>query len=63
LTYHEIAGLLNRDERTIWASYSKAVKKMPEKLEIRKGIELPLSIFTTELTALEAAIAYLKERS
>ena len=27
LSYHEIAVLLNRDDRTIWTSYNKAKKK------------------------------------
>jgi hypothetical protein len=27
LNYHEIAVLLNRDDRTIWSSYNKAKKK------------------------------------
>ncbi|GEM_PF-1395097 len=62
LTYHEISQIINRNERTVWASYNKAREKMPEKLEIRKGIEIPLSIFSGELTALEAIISYLKEK-
>lgn len=32
LTYHEIAVLLNRDDRTIWTVYSRARKK-----ELLKG--------------------------
>jgi len=62
LTYHEIAELLNRNERTIWTAYNKSKDKMPEKLEIRKGLMLPLRIFSTKLTALKAAISYLKEK-
>ncbi|MFH2028209.1 MAG: hypothetical protein ABIJ08_03655 [Nanoarchaeota archaeon] len=27
LTYHEIAVLLNRDDRTVWTCYSRAKKK------------------------------------
>jgi len=27
LTYHEIAELLNRDDRTIWTVYNRAKKK------------------------------------
>jgi hypothetical protein len=27
LTYHEIAVLLNRDDRTIWTVYNRAAKK------------------------------------
>jgi len=31
LTYHEIALLLNRDDRTIWTCYNRAVKKLKKK--------------------------------
>lgn len=27
LSYHEIAVLLNRDDRTIWTAYSRVIKK------------------------------------
>ncbi|OIO64387.1 hypothetical protein COY28_06895 [Candidatus Woesearchaeota archaeon CG_4_10_14_0_2_um_filter_57_5] len=27
MTYHEIAALLNRDDRTIWTCYNRAQKK------------------------------------
>ncbi len=30
MTYSQIAKLLNRDDRTIWASYNKAKKKLGE---------------------------------
>ena len=30
LSYHEIAVLLNRDDRTIWTSYKRAKKKRGE---------------------------------
>ena len=28
LSYHEIAELIGRDERSIWANYKRAIKKM-----------------------------------
>lgn len=31
LSFHEIAVLLNRDDRTIWTSYSRAQKKLVAK--------------------------------
>ena len=31
MNYREIGGLLNRDERTIWTVYSRAVKKRARK--------------------------------
>ena len=30
LTYHQIAELLNRDDRTIWTCYNRAAKKRRE---------------------------------
>jgi hypothetical protein len=30
LSYHEIASLLNRDDRTIWTCYNRAKKKKKE---------------------------------
>jgi hypothetical protein len=30
LTYHEIALQLNRDDRTIWTVYNRAIKKKGE---------------------------------
>ncbi len=31
MTYHEIAQALNRDDRTIWTVYNRAVKKKGDK--------------------------------
>ena len=64
MSYKEIAEELNRDERTIWASYNKAMQKQEEPIKIKKTkINLPVSIFENrELTILEAAIIYLKEK-
>jgi hypothetical protein len=31
LTFHEIAVLLNRDDRTIWTVYNRAMKKRKKK--------------------------------
>jgi len=31
LSYHEIAEQLNRDDRTIWTVYNRALKKRGEK--------------------------------
>ncbi len=30
LTYHEIAVMMNRDDRTIWTAYNRAKKKRNE---------------------------------
>jgi len=64
LTYHEIAELLSRDDRTIWTSYNKSIKKQPTKLIVRKTLVfIPTSIFKNrKLTILEAMVVYLKDK-
>jgi len=64
LTYHEIALLLNRDDRTIWTAYNKSKIKMSEKLKVTKTlVYIPTSIFKNrELTIFEAIVVYLKEK-
>ncbi len=64
LTYHEIALLLNRNDRTIWTAYNKSQIKMPEKLKITKTlVHIPSSIFKNrKLTIFEAIVVYLKEK-
>ena len=61
LGYREIAGLIGRDERGIWANYKRAVKKMPWPFEINGSITVPASIFNSEKSILEALVSYLKE--
>lgn len=64
MNYHEIAELLNRDDRTIWTAYNKAKKKQKEKIKIRKTkSSFPLSIFKNKkLTILESVTLYLKQK-
>ena len=55
--------MLNRDQRTIWATYSKAVKKNKTLLEI-KGITIPITVFSNRnIGPLESIVAYLKDKS
>lgn len=63
LTNTKIASLLNRDQRTIWASYQKAKQKQPQKFLIEKEtIFLPQDIFANrKLGILESLVKYLKE--
>ncbi len=63
LNYKEIAEEINRDERTVWTAYNKAVEKVPESLDIISNITIDLSIFKSELTPLAAAISHLKNLS
>jgi DNA-directed RNA polymerase specialized sigma24 family protein len=61
LSYHEIAKLLNRDDRTIWTSYNRAVRKQPKPIKVTSGT-VPFSIFKEKLTILEAIIVHLKKQ-
>ncbi len=63
LRYSEIANLLNRDQRTVWVTYSNALKKRKEKLVVRESeYKIPVSIFKDrKLSVLEAIVAYLKD--
>ena len=60
LSYHEIAELIGRDERSIWANYKRAAKKMPWPFGINNGISVPASIFNSEKSILESLVCYLK---
>ena len=47
LTYSDIAKLLNRDQRTIWTTYSKAIKKHKEPFKINSDDEfISISAFS-----------------
>jgi DNA-binding CsgD family transcriptional regulator len=59
--YVEIARLLNRDQRTIWVTYSKARKKVPNKLRITRGPSVPIAALADrKLSTLEAIVLDLK---
>jgi hypothetical protein len=56
---HEIASLLNRDQRTIWLTYSNANKKIT-KLDTSSKITIPLDYFSErKLSVLENLADYL----
>lgn len=61
LTFHEISELIGRDERSVWANYKRAAKKMPWAFEIKEGISVNASIFKSEKSILESLVSYLKE--
>ena len=63
LRYHEIALLLNRNDRTIWATYNVACKKRKEKLVVKDSkYFIPVSILQNrKLSVLEAIVSYLKD--
>jgi len=63
LKYHEIAQVLNRNDRTIWTTYNNAVKKKKEKLPVKESkFFIPVSIFKDrKFSVLEALVSYLKD--
>ena len=63
LRYHEIASLLNRNDRTIWATYNSACKKRKERLPIKPSkYYIPITIFTNrKFSVLESIVSYLKD--
>ncbi|MBC8500796.1 MAG: hypothetical protein ISS25_01955 [Nanoarchaeota archaeon] len=66
LSYHEIAEILNRDDRTIWTVYNRAKnkRKTARAVSVSKTpkISLPSTIFRDRSVAvLEAVVEFLKE--
>jgi len=59
--FSEIAYLTGRDPRTVWGTYSRA-KKKGVALNVRKGIEIPLSLFRNrQFSCLEHICRYLHD--
>lgn len=63
LSFHEIAALLNRDDRSVWTSYSRAVGKSCEPFVPGEDeIHIPVAIFQDRsLSILEHVVSYLRE--
>ena len=63
LSYHEIASLLNRDDRPIWNTYNNAKNKFPQRFVLDKEyVSIPVSIFSNrKLGLLENLAKYLKD--
>lgn len=63
-SYSKIASLLNRDERTIWATYNNAIKKSREKLPLKEPkFFVPASLFANrKFSVLESLVGHLKEK-
>ncbi len=62
LGYSKIASLLNRNSRTIWATYNNAVKKKRERLKVKDSkFFVPISVFTDRrVSVLGAIVGHLK---
>ena len=61
LSYAEISKLIGRDQSAVWANYKRAAKKMPWPFEIKDSATVPVSIFNSDKSILEALVHYLKE--
>jgi DNA-directed RNA polymerase specialized sigma24 family protein len=66
LTYHEIAVLVGRDDRTIWTCYNRAKKKRADQPRAEsapsESVDIPLEIFKNRtLAPLESIAMHLKE--
>ena len=63
LRFSKIAKLLNRSNKTIWATYHKAIKKMPSSFEeISRDVMIPASaIFNRSFSTLESVVAFVKD--
>ncbi|MAG15992.1 hypothetical protein CMO88_02940 [Candidatus Woesearchaeota archaeon] len=63
LSYHEIAELLNRNDRTIWITYRNASKKVKSKFVVKDTkLMIPVSVIANrKLSVLEAIVSYLRK--
>lgn len=62
LSFHEIALILNRDDRTIWTTYKRAKKKMEKRFSGKSIFYIPCEIFKNRrLSVLENIVKFLKE--
>lgn len=63
LKFSKIAKLLNRSNKTIWATYHNAAKKMPSSFGIiSRDIVIPASVFTNRsFSTLENIVAFIKD--
>ena len=63
LRFSKIAKLLNRSSKTIWATYSKASKKMPSSFdEISRRIMIPASaVSNRSFSTLESVVGFVKD--
>ncbi len=63
-TYHEIALIMNRDDRTIWSTYSNSLKKQKKPLKFNDhSTIIPYSIFYARKNSiLESLVLHLKDQ-
>lgn len=62
LKYSEIAELIGRDERGVWGSYRRAIKKYSEKVVVKQpDVLIPVHIFKAKKSIFESLVMYLKD--
>ena len=63
LKFSKIGKLLNRSNKTIWATYNKAIRKMPSSFEtISRGIMIPVSVIANRsFSTLESIVGFIKD--
>ena len=63
IKFSKIAKMLNRSNKTIWATYSKSIKKMPSPFgDIPRNIMVPASaISNRSFSTLESVVGFIKD--
>jgi hypothetical protein len=60
-SYKKISKILNRNERTIWTTYQRAIKKIPGILDSSSEILIPASVISSrKLAVLESIVHFLR---
>jgi hypothetical protein len=62
LNYHEIAVLINRDDRSVWTSYQRAIKKSKDLfvIDVSSDMMIPVSVVSgRDKSILESVVSYL----
>jgi len=61
--FHEISLLINRNEKSVWQNYNRAMKKMPSRFAFASSLKVPVSAFkNNKLSVFESIVLYLKEQ-
>ena len=63
MRFSKIAKMLNRSSKTIWATYSKSIKKMPSSFDnVSRQIMVPVSaISNRSFSTLESVVGFVKD--
>ena len=63
VNFHEISILINRNEKSVWQNYQRAIKKMPLRFAFESSLKVPVSAFkNNKLSVFESLVLYLKEQ-